>query len=156
MDTCDTMFSAPHVLSEQIARAVFEMLPEGGPLLAIMDDGGCRWVSDSEAFAQIHLAELLLDELRAHVDDGVEPVTVQADDVRVTMTQLATEHAHCGYLVLVVPRSASDASQADHDLVEAFLGQITLVANLIEARSLLSDTQVRCYSAYGSVGAPVN
>jgi hypothetical protein len=156
MDACDTMFSAADVLNEQIARAVFEMLPEGGPLLAIMDGGGCRWVSDPEAFARADLSEPLLDDLRAQVDDGVEPVTAEADAVRVTMTQLATEHTRCGYLVLVFPRSDTGAPAADHDLVEAFLGQITLVANLIESRSMLSDTQVRCYSAYGRAGAPVN
>jgi hypothetical protein len=42
------------------------------------------------------------------------------------------------------------------DLVEALFGQIALVARLIETSSLLSDTQVKCYSAYGTSDAPAN
>lgn len=156
MDACDAMFSATYVLNEQIARAVFEMLPESGPMLAIMDGAGHCWVSDAEAFARINLAEPLLDDLRAQVDDGVEPVTVRIGDARVTVTQLATEQTHCGYVVLVTPGSSAGAAPTEYDLVEALLGQISLVASLIEARCLLSDTQVRCYGAYGSAGAPMN
>jgi len=156
MDACDAAFSATYALNEQIARAVFEALPEGGPVVAIMDGEGHSWVSDPVAFARVNLAEPLLDDLCAAVDDGVEPVTVEAGEANVTVTQLATEQTHCGYLVLVTPRPSGGASVVAHDLVEALLSQITLAANLIEARCLLSDTQVRCYGAYGSGVALVN
>jgi hypothetical protein len=156
MDACDAVFSATYALNERIARAVFEALPEGGPVVAIMDGEGHSWVSDAAAFARVNLAEPLLDDLCGAVDDGVEPVRVQAGEASVTVTQLATEQTRCGYLVLVTPRSNGGASPVEHDLVEALLGQIMLAANLIEARCLLSDTQVRCYSAYGSGRALVN
>jgi len=156
MDACDAVFSATYALNEQIARAVFETLPEGGPVVAIMDGEGHHWVSDPESFARVNLAEPLLDDLRTQVDDGVEPVTVRVGEANVTVTQLATEQTHCGYLVLVTRRSPGGVSTVEHDLVEALLGQFTLAANLIEARCLLSDTQVRCYGAYGSGVALVN
>ena len=156
MDACDAVFSATYALNEQIARAVFEALPDGGPVVAIMDGEGHSWVSDAAAFARVNLAEPFLDDLCAAVDDGIEPVTVRAGETSVTVTQLTTEQTHCGYLVLVTPRPDERTSAVERDLVEALLGQILLAANLIEARCLLSDTQVRCYGAYGSGGALVN
>ena len=156
MDACDATFSATYVLNEQIARAVFEMLPDGGPVVGIMDGDGHRWLSDPVGYDQADVTESIVDDLRCQVDDGIEPVTARRGDVSVTVTQLTTEHTRCGYLILVVPSSAGGMTTAQHDLVEALLGQILLVANLIEARCLLSDTQVRCYGAYGTSSTPVN
>ena len=40
MDLCNTKVSDTHTLSEQIAREVFDVLPERGPILVIMDREG--------------------------------------------------------------------------------------------------------------------
>ena len=156
MDTYDAMFSAAYVLNEQIAQQMFEVLPEGGPVLAIVDGGGHYWASDPEAFAQLNVVETLLDDLRAQVDDGAEPAMVQMGDATVMVTQLHTEETNCGYLVLAVPRYNRDMTQTDLDLIEVLLSQITLVARLIEKCSQRSDMQMRCYGAYGTSEAPAN
>jgi len=104
MDTYDAMFSASYILNERIARQIFEVLPERAPVVAIVDRQGNCWPSDSEEFARVNLDETVLQDLRAKVDDGVEPVVAHLADVSVTAMQLATEQTNCGYVVVALPR----------------------------------------------------
>jgi len=150
MDTCDAMFSASPTLNEQIAQQVFEMLPERGPVLVIMDRHGNCWPSDSEEFAKLNLGEALLRELRAKVDDGAEPVITQVGDTSVTVAQLATDRTNCGYVVIALPRYSPESTLTSIDLVEALLNQITLIARLIEKSSALSQAHADRYSARGA------
>jgi hypothetical protein len=152
----DVMFSPGYVLNERIARHVFEALPECGPVLTIMDRGGNCWSSDPEAFDRLNLTEGVLDDLRVRVDDGVDPAVAQVGDASVTMTQLATESTNCGYLIVAFSRGGSESIPASLEVIETLVSLITLAAELIERSSLLNDTQVKCYSAYGSVETPVN
>ena len=156
MDAYDAMFSATYVLNERIAQRVFDVLPEGGPLLALVDGSGHYWASDPEAFMQLNVVETLLDDLRAQVDDGMEPATVQVGDTMVMVTQLHTERTNCGYLVLAVPRYETEMTQTSLDVVEALLSQVLLVANLVERCTLLSDARAKCYSAYDTADVPLN
>jgi hypothetical protein len=156
MDMYDAMFSASYTLNEQIARRVFDALGENGPLLAIMDRSGNCWASDPEAFDRMCPGDTVLENLWAQVDDGSEPAVARVGDRSVATAQLATEHTNCGYLVLILAPGDPQWTQAGMDLVEALFGQIALVARLIETSSLLSDTQVKCYSAYGTSDAPAN
>jgi len=155
MDTYDAMFSASYILNERIARQVFEVLPEHAPVVAIIDRQGNCWPSDSEAFARVNLDEVVLDDLRSKVDDGMEPAVVQLADVSVTAMQLATEQTNCGYVVVVLPQSDAKAS-TEMDLLETLLSQITLVARLIETNSLLTQARAEPYSAYRASASLVN
>ncbi len=156
MDMYDAMFSASYILSEQLARHVFDALGENGPILAIMDRSGNCWASDPEAFDRVHPGQTVLEELWNQVDDGVEPAVAPAGETMVATAQLATAQTRCGYLVLVLPQAGSHWTATDLDLTEALFGQIALVARLIETSSLLSDTQVKCYGAYATSEAPAN
>jgi len=157
MDTCDAMFSSTYVLNEQIARQVFEMLPERGPILVIMDREGNYWPSNSEEFAKLNLNETLLRDLRAKVDDGAEPVITQVGETSVTIAQLATDQTNCGYLVILLPRYSPESALTNIDLVEALLSQITLIARLVEKSSLLNKSHVNHYSStYGAGAAASN
>jgi len=156
VDTCDAMVSATYVLNEQIAREVFDILPEQGPILAIMDRSGNCWPSDSEAFTKLNLSETLLQDLRAKVDDGAEPVITQAGETSITVAQLATDQTNCGYVVLALPRYSPESALTNIDLVEALLNQITLIARLIEKTSLLNKAHGNPYGAYGGLGAASN
>jgi hypothetical protein len=156
MDTCDTTFSATHLLAEQIARQVFDVLPEHGPIVIIMGrEGGC-WSSQPEEFAQLNLSEALWKDLRAKVDDGAEPVITQVGDVSVVLAQLSTDRTHCGYVAVALARHSAESALANIDLVEALLGQITLIARLIEKSSMLSRSHVNHYAAYSASQAASN
>lgn len=145
MGTCDAMSSSTAALNEQIARQVFDMLPERGPILAILDRAGHCWPSDAEEFAKLNLSEAFLRDLRSKVDDGAEPVITQVGDTSVTITQLATERTNCGYLVIALPRYGPESTLTNIDLVEALVSQITLIARLVEKSGLLAGSHLNDY-----------
>jgi hypothetical protein len=146
MDTCDAASSATRVLNEQIARQVFDVLPERGPILVIMDRDGNCWPSDSDEFARLNLNDTLLRDLRSKVDDGAEPVITQVGDTSVTIAQLATDRTNCGYLVIALPRYGPESTLTNIDLVEALLSQITLIARLVEKGSLLNQSHLNGFA----------
>jgi hypothetical protein len=133
------------MLNEQIARQVFDVLPERGPILVIMDRDGNCWPSDSEEFAKLNLHDTLLRDLRAKVDDGAEPVITQVGDTSITIAQLATDRTNCGYLVIALPRYGPESTLTNIDLVEALLSQIALIARLVEKGSLRNQSHLNSY-----------
>jgi hypothetical protein len=60
MDIYDSLFSPGCALNEQIARQIFDILPEQGPIMVIMDRDGNCWPSDSEKFSTLNISESFL------------------------------------------------------------------------------------------------
>lgn len=148
MGLYDSLFSQGGVLIEQIARQVFDILPEGGPVVVITDKEGNFWPSDSERFARLNLSESYLKEVCAKVDDGVEPVVSAAGEASIVAAQLATERTNCGYVIVALQRYSPESTLANIDLIEMFLNQIGLIARLIEKNSLLYELQMKQISSY--------
>ena len=149
MDMCESLFSPGFVLNEQIARQIFEVLPEQGPIMVIMDRDGNIWPSNLEEFAKLDISELFLKELCAKIDDGAEPIITQANDCSVIATQLATEQNNCGYVIIALPQYSPESTLINIDLIETLLNQTNLVAKLIEKNNLLYELQMKQFSMYG-------
>ena len=156
MDMYDSLFLSSSVLNEQIARQIFEVLPERGPVIVIMDREGNCWPSDSEKFSALDIGESLLRELCAKIDDGAEPVVTQADDCSIVAGQLATERTNCGYVIIALPRYSPESTLVNIDLIEILLNQIGLIAKLIEKNNLLYELQMKQFSVYGQSEVPTN
>ena len=152
MDMYDSLFSQSCVLNEQIARQIFNILPERGPVMVIVDRDNHFWPSDSDRFSKFNISESFLKDLCAQIDDGAEPVVTQVDDCSIIGGQLATDRTNCGYMVIVVPQSSPEAALVNVDLIEILLGQIGLIARLIEKNALLYELQVKQFSVYGGNG----
>jgi len=149
MDICESLFSPGFVLNEQIARQIFEVLPEQGPTMIIMDRDGNTWPSNSEQFAKLNISESFLKELCAKIDDGAEPIVTQANDCSVIATQLATEQSNCGYVIVALPQYSPESTLINIDLIEILLNQVGLIANLIEKNNLLYGDQMKHYGVCG-------
>jgi len=147
MNLHESLSSPGFMLNEQIARQVFEVLPEQGPILLIMDRNGHCWPSDSEKVARLNMSESFLKELRAQIDDGAEPVVTQLDDCSIIAAQLATERNNCGYVIMALPQYNPESTLINIDLIEMFLSQLSLIAKLIEKNNLLYETQMKHYRA---------
>jgi len=145
MDIYESLSSPGFVLNEQIARQIFEVLPEQGPIMMIMDRRGNSWPSDSERFAKLNVSESFLKELCAKIDDGVEPVVTQADDCSIIAAQLATERSNCGYVIIALPQYSPESTLINIDLIEMLLSQFGLLAKLIEKNNLLYEVQMKQY-----------
>jgi len=148
MNLPESLSSQSFMLNEQIARQVFEVLPEQGPILLIMDRNRHCWPSDSEEVARLNMSESFLKELCAKIDDGVEPVITQINDCSIVAAQLATERNNCGYVIMALPRYSSESTLINIDLIEMLLSQFSLIAKLIEKNNLLYETQMKHYRAY--------
>lgn len=149
MDMHDSIFSPAGVLSEQIARQLFEILPESGPIMVILDTDGNCWPSDSERFSELHLSETFLKELCEKVDDGAEPVITQVDEVSIVGAQLATKQTNCGYILIALPRYSPESTLINIDLLEILISQVNLIASLVEKNGLLYELQMRRHSGTG-------
>lgn len=156
MDVCDSLCPVSHALNEQVAREIFNILPERGPIVIIVDRDGNCWPSDREEFAKLKIGESLLRELCAKIDDGVEPVITQVNDVSISAAQLATDRANCGYVIVALPRYNPESTLIHIDLIETLLSQIGLIAELTERNNSLSELQMKHYSMYGRSEVPSN
>jgi hypothetical protein len=145
MDIHGSTISASGILNEQVARHVFEILPEGGPLVMIFDRFGNCWPSDTEAFAALEIGEPGLRELCGRIDDGHEPLITQLGEHTVVATQLATERVNCGYVVIALTQQGPETALVNADLIEIVLNQIGLILRLIERQNRLFEQQ--SYSA---------
>ncbi|MHC4426352.1 MAG: hypothetical protein ACYSYV_09670 [Planctomycetota bacterium] len=149
MNIYESLSSPGSVLNEQIARQVFEVLPERGPLMLIMDRDGSSRPSNSEEFAKLNISESFLKELRAKIDDGAEPVVTQANDCSIVAAQLATERSNCGYVIIALPQYSPESTLINIDLIEVLLSQLSLIAKLIEKNNLLYEVQMKHYRVAG-------
>jgi hypothetical protein len=147
MNLHESLSSQSFMLNEQIARQVFEVLPEEGPILLIMDRNGHSWPSDSGKFAKLNMSESFLKELCAKIDDGAEPVVTQINDCSIVAAQLATERSNCGYVIMALPQYNPESTLINTDLIEILLSQFSLIAKLIEKNNLLYETQMKHYRA---------
>jgi hypothetical protein len=145
----ESVISSGFVLNEQVARQIFEVLPERGPIMVIMDRDGNIWPSCSEEFAKLDISEPFLKELCAKIDDGAEPVVTGANECSVIGAQLATERSNCGYVIIALPQYSPESTLINIDLIEMLLNQVGLIAKLIEKNNLLYEVQMKHYRICG-------
>ncbi len=156
MDIFDSMFSKSSVLSEQLVPQIFDILPEDGPFMVIMDSEGNLWSSSEEEFSKLSIDVSFLKELRARVDDGMEPVTTQVENISVTAAQLVTEQNNYGYVFIVLPQYSPELTLINIDLIEALLNQTALITDLVEKNNQLLELQLKLESLYHSGITPSN
>lgn len=149
MNMYEALVSPSCILNEQIARQIFDILPENGPIMVIIGKNGNCWPSDSERFSKLNINEAFLRDLCAKIDDGIEPIVSQADDCGIIGTQLATERTNCGYVIIALPQYSPESTLINIDLIEILLNQVSLIAKLIEKNNLLYELQMKHHSLYG-------
>ncbi len=149
MNMYDSLSSPGCMLNEQIARQIFDVLPEQGPVMVIMDRDGNCWPSDSERFSKLNISQSFLRELCSKIDDGAEPVVTQANDCSVVASQLAGEQTNYGYVIIALPQYSPESTLINIDLIETLLNQTGLIAKLIEENNFLQELQMKQFGLYG-------
>ena len=132
MDIYSKMFSKAFILNEQIARQIFETIPEQGPVVVIIDSDGNSWPSDSEEYHKLNIHESFLKDLCRKIDDGVEPVITQENQCSFVASQLSTDKNNCGYIILALTQYTNESILENINLIEMLLNQFSLIAKLIE------------------------
>lgn len=149
MDMYDSLFSPSIVLNEQVARHLFELLGDSGPVMVLLDRDGHFWPSNSEEFSKLNISESFLREFCERIDDGDQPVVTQVDDFSIVASELVTERTNCGYVVLILPKYSPESTLINIDLIEIVLNQTGLIARLIEKNNLLYELQMKRHSELG-------
>ena len=152
MDMEAELFSSSCPLNEQVAQQLFDILPESGPIVVIMDKEGNCWASDSEEFSKLGISESFFGDLFAQIDDGAEPVITQANNCGIAAAQLTAEQTNCGYVIVAMPGFSTESTLANIDIVETLLNQTCLIARLIEANNFLHGLQAKQLSVYTESG----
>ena len=150
----DSLFNPASVLSEQVARQIFEILPENGPVMVILDKDGNCWPSDSEAFSRLHLDESYLRQVCQKIDDGHEPVVTQSEECSIVAAQLATSRTNCGYVIIAMPQHKPESALVNIDLIEILLNQVNLTAKLLEKNNMLYELLLQHHVVAAGSGAP--
>lgn len=135
--------SSGYALNEQVARQIFENLPDDGPIMLIMDKEGSYWPSDSERWPQLNITESFLKQLCEKIDDGEEPIITQSGDVSLIVAQLATKNTRCGYIIIALPQYIPEFTMLNIDLIELVLNQVNLIADLVEKNHLFYEHQLK-------------
>ncbi len=143
----DDLLSSGCTLNDQIARQLFSILPEDGPLIAIIDGQGNYWPSESEKFSQFNIDEQTLKQLCNRIDDGAEPVITQINDFGVVAAQLATERTNCGYVIAMLPKYTPESLLANIELIETLLSQVGLIARLVEQNNHIYQLQMKQFNS---------
>lgn len=146
MNIYDSLFSSNAMLNEQIARQVFEIISEQGPLVIIMDAYGNCWPSNSERFAQLNLSAEWIENFRSKIGDGIEPLVSHVENHGIVGAQLAIGRNTCGYVLMAMEEAGPESMLAKMELVEMILGQFNLIAALIEKCNSLYQTQAKLCS----------
>ncbi len=147
---------SPFSLNDQFCRRLFELLPDEGPVLVLMDRDGHCWPSDSKRFAALKLTEAFLKELCAKVDDGDEPIITPARDCTLVASQVATDNTVCGYMIIILPHYSPESALANIDLIEIVLNQFDLIAKLTESVHLLNERRIEHYASCLTSPASLN
>ena len=140
----------------QAASEVLGVLPEDSPIVAVMDSVGHCWSSNPDELARLGLPEPLLAEMRARVDDGVEPCIVETAGTLVIATQLCTDQPDCRYVVIVLPGISRDQTVANTPLAEALLQQVELSIKLAENHRRLCERHRQYFGSLALSSASVN
>jgi hypothetical protein len=142
----DELLSSEHTLNDQIARQLFSIIPEDGPLIAIIDRQGNYWPSESERFSQLNIDEQILKQMCNRIDDGAEPVITQINDFGVVISQLATERTNCGYVIIMLPKYTPESILVNIELIETLLSQVGLIGRLVEQNNHLYQLQMKQFN----------
>jgi hypothetical protein len=143
MNIYDSLFSSGDMLNEQIAGELSDFVSAEGPFIAIRDTQGNCWLSDEERFSQFLPHGKLLEQTFAKINDGFDPVIDQTDNCGFVVTQLSTDKVNCGYLFLILPGYTAETTLANIEIIDLLLGQVELIARLIEKNNHLYHLQLR-------------
>lgn len=131
------------MLCEQIARNVFEILPESGIQMVILDREGNCWPSNSEEFSKLNIDISTLKQLCQRIDDAQEPVISQHDQCSLVAAQLCTSKNNCGYIIVALTHYSPESTLINIELIEVLFNQVNLVATLIEKNDMLYNLLLR-------------
>lgn len=156
MDINKSLYCPDFILTDQITRRIFEVLPESGPLMVIMNTQGKSHVSNPEDFFKLNISESFLQDICIRIDDGAEPIITNINDCSIVAGQLATEQSNFGYVFIVLPQYNPESILGNFDLIEMLLNQANLIAELVEKNNVHYEVRQKDFWVFSQSEAAFN
>ncbi|MBM4103835.1 MAG: hypothetical protein FJ263_07265 [Planctomycetes bacterium] len=131
-----SILSSSQTLLGQIGRAVLAEQADFGPFWVLLDDQRAVCAGDEQRLAEMIDDIASLHPFCSRVDDGFESVMCPAKDGVIAIGHLGTERTHCGYALLALPGYTADTAHANAAMIEMLLGQMNLLADVMEKNNL--------------------
>lgn len=131
MSFFDELFSSTLMINEQLSRELFNIVPEDGMIMVIMDPDGSLWISDPARFEQYFGNSEHLKKLVARVNDGCDFVLGHYGDCSLVVSDMTVGEQTFGYTILIMPDKTPEETLDNIDAIELLLNQTCLVASLI-------------------------
>lgn len=137
------MFEAPRMLTEQVRSHLFNLSESDGPTLVVVDTER-RFRASRPGCVGFLLSDdqRLLKGICQRLDDGEDPLITPVKGGCVAACQLATERAHCGYLLIFLEGYTPQTIQANMQLVEMIFAQAELICELVEKNNQLHQLRL--------------
>ena len=131
-----SLLSSSQTLLGQLGRLALAEQADFGPFWVLLDDRRAVCVGDEQRLAELVSDIETLHPFCTQVDDGLEMAICPADDGVVAIGQLGTARSHCGYVLLGLPGYTADTAHANAGMIEMLLGQMNLLADVVEKNNL--------------------
>ena len=146
-----SLFSGNDLLSEQVARHLFDLSAPDGPVMIYVNPYRRFQTTDSVRTAFLNEDPEQLSSICNQIDDGDDPCICVLGGGCVVGTQLSTERTHCGYFLLYLPGYTSQTIQVNLDIFELVLAQAQLICQLVEKNNQLHHLQLAHLSKVSKV-----
>jgi hypothetical protein len=131
-------------LLDEIAGRLFELLPEEGLSVILMNRDGRCFSNNDELLLEVLQDKHRLEQIAAAVDDGDDPAIVSIGDYDAAASQLTA-----GYVFLFLKASSSESVSTDMPVIEILLRQTVVIAEMIYSGYQKTAADVVSYSSCG-------
>jgi len=137
------LFDVSGLLAEQVGRYLLEMVgPEGPALVVVTPNRRVQTRHPGRVGVLLSENERLVGDLCARLDDGEDPLVVKVEGGCIAACQLASERAHCGYLLIFLEGYTLETAGANMRLVELIVAQAGLICELVEKNNHLHQLKL--------------
>lgn len=137
-----SLISGSDTLIGQLENHFFGMTESDGPVLIFVNSQRKFSANHPGKTSFLHEKPDILKDICGRIDDGDDPCVYRVEAGCLVGTQLATEYADYGYLLVFMSGYQKDTMQANMDLFELILAQTQLICHLLEKNNRLHHTHL--------------
>ena len=137
------ILGSSHLFIDQFRGYLFGLVGPDGPALIVVDPQRHFKTSHPGRVGRL-LGDKAqwIEQICDRLDDGEDPLIVPVKGGCVAACQLATERAHCGYLLVYLDGYTPQTAQSNSPLFELIFAQAETVCELIEKNNQLHHLQL--------------
>ena len=146
-----SLIAGTETLRGQLQKHLFGLTEPEGPVLILVNHKRQCTMNHPGRAGFLQKNTDVLSDICIQIDDGYDPCVCAVEGGAVIGTQLSTESADCGYLLIFMPGYSADTIQENMDLFEVILGQAQVICHLLEKNNQLHHAELSGLSRQSAV-----